>query len=53
MNIFAIVLGVFIGCSVAIFAVSHSVLKSNDMGNSKGRFPRFFKKHPASYHKTG
>ncbi len=41
MNIFAIVLGVFIGCSVAIFAVSHSVLKSNDMGNSKGDFLDF------------
>ena len=41
MIIIAFILGVFIGCSVSLFIVAGKVAKSNDLGNTKGRFTDF------------
>jgi hypothetical protein len=41
MFLLALLLGVFIGCSVSLFIIGGKVAKSNDIGNSKADFGDF------------
>ena len=43
MFIIALLMGIFIGCSVSLFIVAGKVAKSNDLGNAKGNFQDFSK----------
>ncbi len=43
MLFIAIILAVFFGCSISLLIVSGKVVKSNDLGNTKGSFNNFSK----------
>lgn len=41
MNMIALIIGIFAGCSISIFIVGGKIAKSNDLGNTKGEFMDF------------
>ncbi|MBR1598106.1 MAG: hypothetical protein IJ661_04225 [Lachnospiraceae bacterium] len=43
MIVIALIIGIFIGCSLSLCIIAAKVVKSNDLGNAKGDFHDFSK----------